>query len=363
MIACRDLSEEVGTAAACRSMDIARATYYRHLEPAPEILPRNRPAPPRTLRRGERQEVLDVRHADRFVDRAPAEIYATLRDEGTYRCSLRTLYRVWASASEVWERRNQLRHPNYQAPPLLATAPHQVWSWDLTKLRGPAKWVYFHLYVILDIFSRYVVGGLLADQESAQRAERLIEESCQQEGIPAGPLTLPSDRGPAMASPPVALLLARLGITKTPSRPPVSNDHPFSESPFKTLKYGPEFPERCGSSEDATTFCRRFFSWYNQDHRHCGRGLMTPAMVQRGEAAAVTQVRKATLSAAFQAHPERFVRGTPRPPVVPAAAWINKPKTHSSTSEACPRAENTLIPRGQGDGIQARSSIRRHPGS
>jgi putative transposase len=237
MIACRDLAEEVGTLAACRSMDIARATYYRHPEPAAEILPRNRPAPPRTLRRGERQEVLDVLHANRFVDRAPAEVYTTLLDEGTYLCSLRTLYRVLASASEVRERRNQLRHPNYQAPQLLATAPRQVWPWDITKLLGPAKWVYFHLYVILDIFSRYVVGWMLADQESAKLAERLIKESCQKEGIQAGQLTLHSDRGPAMASQPVAFLIARLGITKTHSRPHVSNDNPFSESQFKTLKY------------------------------------------------------------------------------------------------------------------------------
>jgi putative transposase len=331
-------------------MDIARATYYRHLEPAPEIMPMNRPAPPRTLSTGERQEVLDVLHADRFLDRAPAEVYATLLDERTYLCSLRTMYRVLASASEVRERRNQLRHPNYKAPQLLATAPHQVWSWDITKLPGPAKWVYFYLYVILDIFSRYVVGWMLADRESAKLAERLIEESCQKEGIQAGQLTLHSDRGPAMASQPVAFLIARLGITKTHSRPHVSNDNPFSESQFKTLKYCPEFPERFGSIEDATTFCRRFFSWYNHDHRHSGIGLMTPAMVHRGEAEAVTQVRKVTLSAAFEAHPERFVRGTPRPPVVPEAAWINKPKTNSSISGACALAENTLIPRVQGDG-------------
>ena len=233
---------------------------------------------------------------------------------------------------------------------MLATAPPQVWSGDLTQLLGPAQWVYFYWYVILDICSRYLVGWLLADPESAQLAERLIEESCQQEGIPAGPLTRPSDRGPALASPPMAFLLARLGITQTPSRPPVANDHPFSESPFKTWKYGPEFPERCGSSEDAPTFGRRYFSWYNQDHRHRGSGRMTPAMVPRGEAQAVTPVRKATLSAAFQAHPERFVRGTPRPPVVPAAAWITKPKTNSSISEAGPLAENTLIPRVQGEG-------------
>jgi len=326
MIACRDLSEEVGTSAACRSMEIARATYYRHLDPATEDKPMNRPAPPRALSATEKQEVLDVLHTDRFVDQTPAEVYATLMDKGTYLCSLRTMYRVLASASEVRERRNQLRHPNYKAPELLATAPNQVWSWDITKLLGPAKWVYFYLYVILDIFSRYVVGWMLADRESAKLAKRLIEESCRKEGIQAGQLTLHSDRGPAMASHPVAFLTARLGITKTHSRPHVSNDNPFSESQFKTLKYCPEFPERFGSIEDAISFCREFFPWYNHEHRHSGIGLMTPAAVHHGQSETVSQVRKEVLAAAFKAHPERFVRGMPNPPAVPKAAWINKPK-------------------------------------
>jgi len=332
MIACRNLSEEVGTSAACRSLEIARATYYRHLEPATEDKSMNRPAPPRALSPTEKQEVLDVLHTDRFVDRVPAEVYATLMDEGTYLCSLRTMYRVLASASEVRERRNQLRHPNYKAPELLATAPNQVWSWDITKLLGPAKWVYFCLYVILDIFSRYVVGWMLADRESARLAKRLIEESCRKEGIQAGQLTLHSDRGPAMASHPVTLLTARLGITKTHSRPHVSNDHPFSESQFKTLKYCPEFPERFGSIEDAISFCREFFPWYNNEHRHTGIGLMTPAAVHRGLSQTVSQQRKEVLAAAFQAHPERFVRGLPSPPEVPKAAWINKPKVDCADS-------------------------------
>jgi len=341
MIACRGLSEEVGTSAACRSLEIARATYYRHLDPATEE-PKSRPAPPRALSAKERQEVLDVLHTDPFADQAPAEVYATLMDEGTYLCSLRTMYRVLASASEVRERRNQLRHPNYKAPELLATAPNQVWSWDITKLLGPAKWVYFYLYVILDIFSRYVVGWMLADRESAQLAKRLIEESCRKEGIQAGQLTLHSDRGPAMASHPVTLLTARLGITKTHSRPHVSNDNPFSESQFKTLKYRPEFPERFGSIEDAISFCREFFPWYNHEHRHTGIGLMTPAAVHRGQSQAISGVRKEVLAAAFQAHPERFVKGMPSPPAVPKAAWINKPKIESEDDGP---AKTALIPR------------------
>jgi putative transposase len=339
MIACRDLSEEVGTSAACRSLEIARATYYRHLDPA-TAGPKDRPAPPRALSATERQEVLDVLHTDRFVDQAPAEVYATLMDEGTYLCSLRTMYRVLASASEVRERRNQLRHPNYKAPELLATAPNQVWSWDITKLLGPAKWVYFYLYVILDIFSRYVVGWMLADRESATLAKRLIEESCWKEGIQAGQLTLHSDRGPAMASHPVTLLAARLGITKTHSRPHVSNDNPFSESQFKTLKYRPAFPERFGSMEDAISFCREFFPWYNYEHRHTGIGLMTPAVVHRGQSQAISGIRKEVLAAAFQAHPERFVKGMPSPPAVPKAAWINRPKIESEADAPAKTALN-----------------------
>lgn len=329
MTACRNLSEEVGTWAACRSMGIARATYYRHLRPVAAQPVVDRGEHPRALSLTERQQVLDVLHTERFMNRAPAEVHATLLDEGLYLCSPRTMYRILASESEVRERRNQLRHPHYKAPELLATASNQVWSWDITKLLGPAKWVYFYLYVILDIFSRYVVGWMLADRESCHLAERLIEESCRKEEIQPGQLTLHSDRGAAMASRPVAWLTAKLGITKTHSRPHVSNDNPFSEAQFKTLKYCPEFPDRFGSMEDGIEFCRRFFHWYNEDHRHSGIGMMTPAMVHRGQAIAATEKRRRVLQAAFQAHPERFVRGIPQPPAVPEAAWINKPKVES----------------------------------
>jgi putative transposase len=321
-------------------MDVARATFYRHLHPGAEVTSADRPGSPRALSLIERQLVLDELHTERFVDRSPAEVYATLLDEGTYLCSLRTMYRVLAAATEVRERRNQLRHPHYKAPELIATAPNQVWSWDITKLLGPVKWTYFYLYVILDIFSRYVVGWMLAERESKRLAQRLIEESCRKEEIQPGQLTLHSDRGPAMASKPVAMLTAKLGITKTHSRPHVSNDNPFSEAQFKTLKYCPEFPERFGSIEDSIEFCRTFFPWYNEDHRHSGIGMMTPAMVHRGQVEAVTKERKAVLLAAFAAHPERFVRGIPHPPLVPEAAWINKPKVESKEVE---RGEKSLI--------------------
>lgn len=329
MTACRELSEEVGTSAACRAMDVARATFYRHEKPIPEILQPDRPAPPRALSLTERQQVLDVLHTERFVDRSPAEVQATLLDEGTYLCSLRTMYRILASQSEVRERRNQLRHPHYQAPELLATAPNQVWSWDITKLRGPVKWLYFFLYVILDIFSRYVVGWMVAAHENATLARHCIEETCRKAGIRPGEITLHADRGSAMIAKSLALLMSDLGLTKSHSRPHVSNDNPYSEAQFKTLKYSPGYPDRFGSIEDARSFCRDFFHWYNHEHRHGGIGLMTPATVHGGQTTRVAQTRKEALATAFHAHPERFVRGMPQPPVVPEAAWINKPKTET----------------------------------
>ena len=335
MTACRDLAPEVGTAAACGSLDLARATYYRWLKPeacgASETNIGVTPA--RALSREDRQEVLDVLHTERFVDRAPAEIYAWLLDEGKYLCSIRTMYRILGSEAEVRERRDQLRHPHYKAPELLATAPKQVWSWDITKLLGPVKWSYFYLYVILDIFSRYVVGWMIAHRESAALAERLIGETCRKEGILPGQLTMHADRGSSMTSKPVALLLADFGVTKTHSRPYVSNDNPYSESQFKTLKNRPEFPERFGSIEDARGFCREFFLWYNQEHRHTGIGLMTPAAVHYRLADQITRQRQQALAVAFRDHPERFVRGIPRPPEVPEAAWINKPKMASNRFE------------------------------
>jgi putative transposase len=329
MIACQELSPEVGTAAACRSLDIARPTYYRRLEPRIEETPAPRPAPPRALNAVERQNVLDVLHTDRFVDKAPTEVYATLLDEETYHCSIRTMYRILDGADEVRERRDQVRHPHYKAPELLATAPNQVWSWDITKLLGPMKWSYFYLYVILDIFSRYVVGWMIAPHESSALARRLIAETCDKQNVLPGQLTIHADRGSSMKSKPVALLLADLGITKSHSRPHVSDDNPYSESQFKTLKYRPGFPDRFGSIQDARSFCRDFFPWYNGEHRHSGIGLMTPEMVHFGKAEAVTRRRRIVLASAFNEHPERFVRGLPVPPSLPEAAWINKPKVES----------------------------------
>ncbi len=331
MIAVHDVTAAMGIEPACRAVGLSRATLYRGRRPA--AVARPRPAPPRALDLVERQGVLDLLHT-RFLDQAPAQVHATLLDEGTYLCSPRTMYRVLDAAHEIKERRDQVRRPHYAAPELLATRPNEVWSWDITKLLGPAKWSYFYLYVILDIFSRYVVGWMLAPHESAALAERLIAETCAKHGILPGQLTLHADRGGAMRSKPVALLLADLGVTKTHSRPHVSNDNPFSEAQFKTLKYCPQFPERFGSIEDGRAFGQAFFPWYNQVHRHSGLGFLTPAVVHFGQAATVRDHRQHVLAAAYAAHPERFVNGRPQPADLPTAVWINPPAKKTTLQDA-----------------------------
>jgi putative transposase len=324
MSAVAQLADEVGVVSACAALGISRASFYRHQNPL-SVAPSLRRKPQRALSESERQQILAVLHSERFADQAPTEIYATLLDEGTYLCSVRTMYRILAEHQEVRERRNQLRHPSYQKPELLATAANQLWSWDITKLHGPQKWTYFHLYVILDVFSRYVVGWMVAPREAASLAEHLIEQTLQKQQIQPGQLTIHADRGTAMTSKSVAFLLADLGITKSHSRPHVSNDNPFSEAQFKTLKYQPQFPKQFGSIEDAIAFCQAFFSWYNQEHHHSGIGLLTPAMLHYGQADAITQQRQQVLQVAYRQHPERFVRGVPQPPTVPTEVWINPP--------------------------------------
>ncbi len=308
----------------CMALGIARASYYRVQSPI--TFPNTERSHPRALSVEERQAVLSVVNSERFCDQAPAEVYATLLDEEQYLCSERTMYRILAENQEVRERRDQLSHPRYAAPELLATRPNEVWSWDITKLLGPAKWTYFYLYVILDIFSRYVVGWMVAYRESAQLAKRLIEQTLERQGIEPGKLTLHADRGSSMTSKPVAFLLAELGVTKTHSRPYVSNDNPYSESQFKTMKYRPEFPERFGSYQDARGFCREFFPWYNQDHHHSGLGFLTSFEVHFGKAEQQREKRALVLRRAFEKNPERFVRGLPTPPALPEQVWINKPK-------------------------------------
>jgi len=333
MEATQTLSRATGVAPACQALGVARASFYRYQEPALDPPPLVRPSPSRKLSDLERTAVLEILHSERFVDKAPAEVYATLLDEGTYHCSERTMYRILEENQEVRERRNQLRHPSYHKPELLAVAPNQVWSWDITKLKGPVKWTYFYLYVILDIYSRYVVGWMLARRESASLAKRLITESCDKQGISEGQLVIHADRGSSMSSKTVAQLLGDLGVTKSHSRPHVSNDNPFSESQFKTLKYRPEFPDRFGSFEDALSFCRAFFLWYNTEHYHTGVALLTPETVHFGRAEEILRRRNRILQQAYASHPERFVRGLPSAPRLPEAVWINPPKQQATTGQ------------------------------
>jgi putative transposase len=320
----RDLGPQHRVAPTCEALGVVRATYYRSLRPPLEPVPR--PSPPRALAPEERAAVLEVLHEPRFVDLAPAEVYATLLDEKQYLCSERTMYRVLAANREVRERRDQLRHPSYAAPELLATRPNELWSWDITKLMGPAKWTYFYLYVILDVFSRYVVGWMVAERESASLARRLILETADRQGIEPGELTVHADRGSSMKSKLVAQLLADLGITKTHSRPHVSDDNPYSEAHFRTLKYRPEYPDRFRSLDQARSVSGDLIDWYNNEHHHTGLGLLTPYDVHHGLADTKVAQRARVLEQAYAAHPERFTRGAPKPATPPKEVWINKPR-------------------------------------
>jgi putative transposase len=325
-----ELAPRIGVRPACDALGAAQAGYWRRhrLSPAP---PRPTPVPqrerhqPRALSADEEQAILDVLHGDRFVDVAPAEVWAILLDEGVYLGSVSTFYRLLRRAGETRERRRQATHPAKVKPELVATAPNQVWSWDITKVRGPAKWTFYHLYVIIDIFSRYVVGWMVASRESEQLAEVLIRQTCAKQGVQRGQLTIHADRGSSMTSKTVAQLLADLGVDQSHSRPHVSNDNPYSESQFKTLKYRPDFPGAFATIEAARVYCQRFFSWYNDDHRHSGLGLHTPVDVHYGTAEATRSKRAAVLNTAYAQHPERFVRKPPQPPKLPQVSWINEP--------------------------------------
>ena len=330
------LGKRVGVSAACRGLNVSRATYYRRREPNRKTEPR--PTPARALSAEERKLVLDQLNSERFADQSPPQVYSKLLDEGDYLCSVRTMYRILADNQSSRERRNQLKHPNYQKPELLATGPNEVWSWDITKLKGPEKWTYYYLYVILDIYSRCVVGWMLAHRESADLAKQLIETTIEKQKVQSEQLILHSDRGPSMTSHSVAQLLGSLGVTKSHSRPHVSNDNPFSESQFKTMKYRPEFPKRFGCYEDALRFCRQFFGWYNNEHYHSSIGLLTPASLHYGQGERIIATRQQTLHHAWQNNPERFVSGIPKPASLPKAVWINAPKQEREIKNEAPEA-------------------------
>lgn len=328
-----DQGSRFGVVPTCNALGVARASYYRCRRPRPTPVPR--PTPARALAPSERERVLAVLHAEPNVDLAPAAVYAKLLDEqGTYLCSVRTMYRILSTAGEVRERRDQLVHPAYAKPELLATGPNQVWSWDITKLLGPQKWTYFYLYEVLDIFSRYAVGWMVAERENAAHARRLVAETCAKYAIEPGTLTLHQDRGAPMRAKTFAQTLADLGVTKTHSRPHISDDNPFSEAQFKTLKYRPDFPGRFPDLRAAVTWCRSFFGWYNHEHHHEALGLLTPADVHFGRAPAMLAARQHVLSAAYAAHPERFVRRPPTAGSPPTEVWINKPPQPAAAEHA-----------------------------
>jgi putative transposase len=333
--AIEELAPVVGVRKACEALGESQARWYRrHRQSPPVPRPARTPAPqPRALSTEERDRVRAVLNSPEHVDEAPATVYAKLLDEGVYLASVPTMYRILRTHGEVRERRRQATHPAHKKPELIATAPNQVWSWDITKLLGPAKWTYFYLYVIIDIFSRYVPGWMLARAENAALAEALLAETVAKQQIEYGQLTIHADRGSPMTAKPVAHLLADLGVIKSHSRPHVSNDNPYSESQFRTLKYRPDFPDRFGSFEDAHGFCRRFFGWYNDDHRHSGIGYHTPADVHHGRAELIHEKRGIVLAGAYQLHPERFVRKPPVPPALPTIAWINEPKEDPPTTQ------------------------------
>lgn len=331
MNAASSLSQAVGVKPACVALDLPRASFYRHLTPPKRA--GHRPVPPLKLSVDEREQVQQTLCSERFVDQAPASIVATLLDEGVYLCAERTMYRILAEHNQLKERRRGHQRCVYAKPELLATAPNQVWSWDITKLKGPQTWSYFHLYVIIDIFSRYVVGWMVADREAATLAQTLIEQTCDKQSIKPDQLILHADRGPSMKSKLVAHLLADLGITKTHSRPYTSDDNPYSEAHFKTLKYRPGFPERFGSIQDAKSYCKTFFTWYNTVHKHSGIAMLTPQDVHYQQAEQVLKKRQLTLASAYAKHPERFKNRIPMVEQLPDAAWINKP--NSNKPEDC----------------------------
>ena len=349
---------QVGVRPVCEALAVARSSYYRHLQPKASLVKRLRPG--RALTDSEQERVLETMNSEEFCDRAPRQIWATLLDRGAYLAHWRTMYRILSENNQVKERRRQIRHVVYEKPELLATGPNELWSWDITRLRGPQKWTYFYLYVIMDVFSRFVVGWMIANKENARLAKELIEVTCRRQGVEKDELTIHADRGSPMTSKTVAQLLVDLGIEKSHSRPHVSNDNPYSEAQFKTMKYRPDFPKRFGSIMDARVWAREFFTWYNEEHHHSGLGLMPPRAIHYGEGEALRRQRAQVLAIAYAAHPERFVRGKPMLPSLPEAVWINKPKEVGTDDQEPHENEVVIRPNTilmSGDGVPGMNEI------
>jgi putative transposase len=330
------MAPQLGVKPLCEALGVSTATYYRRQ--LPNNVPKDRPTSHRALSLEEKQTILQLMNSERFQDMAPPQIYAALLDDGRYYCSEREMYRILTENKQVKERRDQRRHPVYTAPELIAKGPNEVWSWDVTKLPGMRPFEYFYLYVMIDIFSRYVVGWLLASCEAADYAERLIQECYDREEILPGQLTVHSDNGPIMIATKTTDLLRKLEAKISNSRPYVSNDNPFSESQFKTMKYRPDFPKKMGDIDVAREFCRGYFPWYNHEHHHSGLSMLTPHEVHSGTCRERVTARQRTLNMAYEAHPERFIRGCPVAKGVPNEVWINKPARAVLTLEANPRS-------------------------
>ncbi len=358
MAAAEQLGRATDMVSACRALNVPRASLYRARKPPRNQQPSKKP--PRALSEAEEQRVLSTLGAPHFVDKAPASVYAELVDSGTYLCSVRTMYRILTRHKLVRERRNQLRHPKYAPPELLAERPNQLWSWDITKLKGTRPYEYYFLYTMIDVYSRCVVGWLVMERESSDLARLLIAHACNAQSIEPNMLTIHADNGAAMIAKPVAWMLESMGIAKTHSRPHVSNDNPFIESHFKTLKYRPTFPKQFGCMEDARDFLRDFYQWYNHEHRHSGIAYLTPAEVHGGKAKDCLSKRGATLCTAFMAHPERFVKGCPRAPTLPESVWINPPKTKRAEQQETSRPQDQSGPEVFSEKMASRSGKMMH---
>ena len=339
-MAAKQLAPKVGLVAACAAFALCRASFYRQQRPK---LSRSITPSPRAISSEERRMILDTLNSPSFVDKAPQAVYAMLLDRGIYLCSPRSMYRFLADANQIRERRDQVRRPRYTAPQLMATGPNQLWSWDITKLRGDRPYLYYFLYTMLDVFSRYVVGWMVAEKERADLAQVLIADCCARQDIKPGQLTIHSDRGAPMIAKPVALLMDQLGVRRSHSRPHVSDDNPFIESHFKTFKYHHQMDKKFGCVAHARQSSREFYRWYNYEHRHSGIAYLTPASVHHGSAQAVLKRRHQTQQLAYQKYPERFVRGAPARLQAPAAVWINPPRPQLLSSPSDDPLQQTEI--------------------
>jgi putative transposase len=337
------LAMQVGVQSACQALAVPRSSLYATRRPKPEVAPRSMTRPPNALTATERAMVLAELNSERFADQTPYEIYPQLLDEGRYLCSLRGMYRILAENQASRDRRNQLRHPTRPAPQVVARRPNQAWVWDITQLLSTVRYQCFYLYLVLDLFSRFIIVWLIADKQSGDYAQQLLAASFKRFQLQPDQLIVHSDNGGPMTAKPLDWLFSELGIRQSLSRPHVANDNPHAEAGFKTLKYHPTYPDRFEGLRHAHTWMRGFEHWYCYEHHHTALGLMTPAAVHFGMAESLWLKRQAVLQAAYQAHPERFSRGHPAPPRWSEQVGINAPKTLLLSGE-CLFNDTKLLP-------------------